>query len=85
MPTKSENTKPPIDHHDDLQSRLSFLQFNQQDEEHLKALAEVFGPHIPDIVNSFYQHLQGFEETASLLTDELITFGASLEGKLRDR
>lgn len=73
MPTKSENTEPPINHHDDLQSRLSFLQFNQQDEEHLKALAEVFAPHIPDIVDSFYQHLQGFDETASLLTDELIT------------
>ena len=73
MPIKKDNTETTIDPHDDLQRRLSFLQFSQQDEEHLKALAEVFAPHIPDIVRSFYQHLQGFEETASLLTDELIT------------
>ena len=73
MPTKKDNTETTIDHHDDLQTRLSFLQFSRQDEEHLKALSEVFAPHIPDIVHSFYQHLQGFEATASLLTDELIT------------
>ncbi|MYE88029.1 hypothetical protein F4X33_03415, partial [Candidatus Poribacteria bacterium] len=73
MPAKKDNTETTIDHHDDLQTRLSFLQFSQQDEEHLKALSEVFAPHIPDIVHSFYQHLQGFEATASLLTDELIT------------
>ena len=73
MPTQKDNTETTIDHHDDLQTRLSFLQFSQQDEEHLKALSEVFASHIPDIVHNFYQHLQGFEETASLLTDELIT------------
>ena len=69
MPDKrTEGDRP-----DDLQTLLSFLKFSQQDEEHLKALSEVFAPHIPDIVHSFYQHLQEFEETASLLTDELIT------------
>ncbi len=73
MPTKKDNTETTIDHHDDLQTRLSFLQFNQQDEKYLKALSEIFAPHIPDIVHNFYQHLQGFEATASLLTDELIT------------
>ena len=51
---------------------ISFLQFNQQDEKHLKALSEVFGPHIPELVDRFHQHLQKFEETAPLLTDELI-------------
>ena len=73
MLTEKDTTETEASRHDDLQPRLSFLKFNQQDEEHLKALAEVFAPHIPDIVHSFYQHLQGFEETASLLTDELIT------------
>ena len=69
MPDKRTEADRP----DDLQTLLSFLKFSQQDEEHLKALSEVFAPHIPDIVHSFYQHLQEFEETASLLTDELIT------------
>ncbi len=73
MPVEKNKIETETQHHDDLQLRLSFLKFNQQDEEHLKALTEVFAPHIPDIVHSFYQHLQGFEETASLLTDELIT------------
>ncbi len=73
MPTNTDNTETTINYHGDLQTRLAFLKFDQQDEEHLKALSEVFAPHIPDIVRSFYQHLQGFEEVASLLTDELIT------------
>ena len=73
MPDKTNKTETEPYPYDDLRTRLSFLKFNQQDEEHLKALSEVFAPHIPDIVHSFYQHLQGFEETASLLTDELIT------------
>ena len=73
MPTEKDKIETKSHYHDDLHTRLSFLQFSQQDEEHLKDLSEVFGPHIPDIVDHFYQHLQRFEETASLLTDELIT------------
>ncbi len=73
MSTKNNKAEPQAHHHDDLHTRLAFLKFSQQDEEHLKALSEVFAPYIPDIVRSFYQHLQKFEETASLLTDELIT------------
>jgi signal transduction histidine kinase len=57
--------------HRDFRTLLSFLQFDQQDEKHLKALSEVFGPHIPELVDRFHQHLQKFEETAPLLTDEL--------------
>ena len=72
MSTKKENTEIKTHHHDDLHTRLSFLQFSNQDETHLLALKEVFRTHIPDIVANFYQHLQRFEETASLLTDELI-------------
>jgi signal transduction histidine kinase len=51
---------------------LSFLQFSTQDEENLKALSEVFKPNIPDIVSSFYQYLQKFEDTSLLLTDDII-------------
>ncbi len=73
MPTEKDTTDTEAYRHDDLHTRLSFLQFTEKDETHLLALREVFSPHISDIVARFYQHLQGFEETASLLTDELIT------------
>ena len=72
MPTEKNMGETKAHNHDDLHTRLSFLQFTQKDEEQLKALSEVFAPHISDIVKQFYEHLQGFEETASLLTNELI-------------
>ena len=73
MPTEKEMIETETHRpDDDLRTRLSFLRFSQEDEEHLKDLSEVFAPHIPAIVDSFYQHLQGFEETAALLTDKLI-------------
>jgi signal transduction histidine kinase len=56
----------------DLRRRLSFLQFNAEDEENLKALSKVLTPHIGDLVQRFYRHLQQFEETGSVLSDELI-------------
>ncbi|MDE0187411.1 MAG: protoglobin domain-containing protein [Candidatus Poribacteria bacterium] len=72
MPTEKDTIETKVHYDNDLQSRLSFFQFSHKDEEHLKSLSKVFAPHISDIVNRFYAHLQGFEETASLLTDESI-------------
>ena len=44
MPARQHKAETETYRHDDLQTLLSFLKFNQQDEEHLKALAEVFDP-----------------------------------------
>ena len=72
QPQKDFDTASPTQSKD-WQTRLDFLQFCPQDEANLKALSQILAPHIPDLVTEFYQHLQKFEETASLLTDELIT------------
>ncbi len=71
----TETTQPEISSQpqQDLETRLSFLQFSPKDEANLKDLSGILAPHISDLVAEFYQHLQKFEETASLLTDELIT------------
>jgi signal transduction histidine kinase len=74
MPS-TETTQPEISSQpqQDLQTRLSFLQFSPQDEANLKELSGILAPHISNLVAEFYQHLQKFEGTALLLTDELIT------------
>lgn len=70
MPTEKDTSETEVHYQNDLRTRLSFLLFSQKDEEHLRALSKVFAPHISDIVNRFYEHLQRYNETASLLTDE---------------
>ncbi len=52
------------------QRRLAFLGLDDADAEHLAALREFARANVDGIVEDFYRHLLGFEETRRLLSSE---------------
>jgi signal transduction histidine kinase len=56
----------------DLDERLAFLNFGDEDRQRLAALAPVLEQHADDLVDAFYRHLLAFPETRSLLRDPVV-------------
>lgn len=50
-------------HSDELERRMRFLMFEEQDAAHLRALREVAAETAPQVVERFYAHLTSHEET----------------------
>jgi signal transduction histidine kinase len=53
----------------DLEQRLSYLGFRDEDLEALRSLREPLEKHADSIVGAFYRHLLSFEPTRALLRD----------------
>ena len=58
--------------HTDVDDRLSFLNFSQDDRDRLVALAPALERHADDLVAAFYRHLLAFPETRRLLRDPVV-------------
>ena len=54
---------------DEIQARLAFLEFGEEDVEHLRRLRPVLEKHADTFVAAFYRHLLSFEATHRLLAD----------------
>src|SRR6266700_749554 len=62
-------TPPTANDGDDLAQRLAFLELSEADVERLHELKRIYHGHVDQLVETFYQHLFSFEETARLLRD----------------
>ncbi|MCP4004244.1 MAG: hypothetical protein GY725_08620 [bacterium] len=54
---------------DDLQTRLDYLQWTDEDRSALVKLRPVLEEHADELVSAFYRHLLGFEPTRNLLSN----------------
>ena len=54
----------------DLEQQLAFLELAEADQQRLKGLKPAFAKFAQDFVDAFYAHLNGFDETARLLSDD---------------
>ncbi len=52
---------------EDLDERLAFLAWSEEDREQLEALAPILDQHADRFVAAFYRHLLSFETTRDLL------------------
>ena len=71
-----ESTQPPGDLCDrlqiteeELQTRLAFLSFGQQDWQNLVEIHDVISSHVDELAGEFYDHLLQFEELRVILSD----------------
>lgn len=68
-PIPHQVVPPPFDAAE-RKLRLAYLKFDTQDTLLLRDLAELFEPHLNDIVEQFYQHLLSFEATRTVFKDD---------------
>ena len=54
---------------EELQGRLGFLSFGEQDGRNLVEIHDVISSHIDEIIGEFYDHLLQFEELRGILSD----------------
>ena len=54
---------------EELQARLAFLSFGEQDGRNLVEIREVIASHVDEIIGEFYDHLLQFEELRDILSD----------------
>jgi diguanylate cyclase (GGDEF)-like protein len=54
---------------EELQTRLAFLSFGQQDRQNLVEIHDTISSHVDEIVGEFYDHLLQFEELRGILSD----------------
>jgi len=54
---------------EELQTRLAFLSFGEQDEQNLVEIHDVISSHIGKLIGEFYDHLLQFEELRGILSD----------------
>jgi diguanylate cyclase (GGDEF)-like protein len=54
---------------EELQTRLLFLSFGQQDRKNLIEIHEAISSHVDEIIEEFYDHLLQFEELRGILSD----------------
>ena len=54
---------------EELQTRLAFLSFGQQDRQNLVEIHDVISSHVDEIIREFYDHLLQFEELRRILSD----------------
>jgi diguanylate cyclase (GGDEF)-like protein len=57
---------------EELQTRLSFLSFAEQDGRNLVEIRDVIASHVDDIIGEFYGHLLQFEELRGILSDQAL-------------
>ena len=53
----------------ELETRLGFLSFGEQDRRNLVEIREVISSHIDELIGEFYDHLLQFEELRVILSD----------------
>lgn len=54
---------------EELQTRLGFLSFGEQDRRNLVEIHDVIVSHVDEIMGEFYDHLLQFEELRGILSD----------------
>ena len=54
---------------EELQTRLAFLSFVQQDRQNLAEIHDVIATRVDEIIRAFYDHLLQFEELRGILSD----------------
>lgn len=54
---------------EELQTRLAFLSFGEQDGRNLVEIHDVISSHVDEIIGAFYDHLLQFEELRGILSD----------------
>jgi GGDEF domain-containing protein len=54
---------------EELQTRLAFLSFGEQDGQNLVEIHDVISSHVDEIIGAFYDHLLQFEELREILSD----------------
>jgi len=54
---------------EELQTRLAFLSFGEQDGQNLVEIRRVIASHVDEIIGEFYDHLLQFEELRGILSD----------------
>ena len=54
---------------EELQTRLAFLSFGEQDGRNLVEIRDVIASHVDEIIGEFYGHLLQFEELRGILSD----------------
>lgn len=54
---------------EELQTRLTFLSFGEQDGRNLVEIHDVISSHVDEIIGAFYNHLLQFEELRGILSD----------------
>ena len=54
---------------EELQTRLAFLSFGEQDGRNLVEIRDVISSHVDEIIGEFYDHLLQFEELRGILSD----------------
>ena len=54
---------------EELQTRLAFLSFGEQDERNFVEIREVISSRVDEIIGEFYDHLLQFEELRRILSD----------------
>jgi heme-based aerotactic transducer len=52
---------------EEIEWRKEFLEFDESDAETLASFEELFDEHADEVVDSFYTHLTGFEETRAVI------------------
>ena len=57
---------------EELQTRLAFLSFGEQDGRNLAEILEVIASHVDEIIGEFYDHLLQFEELQRILSDRAL-------------
>jgi diguanylate cyclase (GGDEF)-like protein len=62
---------------EELQTRLAFLSFGEQDRQNLSEIHDGIAAHVDEIIGSFYDHLLQFEELRRIL------FNATLVERLK--
>ena len=53
-------------------ARKAFLQFGEQDVEHLRSVNELATGYADPVIDSFYEHLLSFDETAAFFRDPAV-------------
>lgn len=66
---------------EELQTRLAFLSFGEQDERNLVEIRDVIASHLDELIGEFYEHLLRFDELRAILSDTALM--ERLKGALR--
>ena len=53
---------------EELQTRLAFLSFGEQDGRNLVEIRDVISSHVDELIGEFYDHLLQFEELREILS-----------------
>jgi signal transduction histidine kinase len=72
----------PLATKEDVEARLRWLQFTEEDEEHVKSCDEIISSHLDQMMDALYSHFLASEETASFFSNpEVLGRAKSAQGK----